>query len=82
MVIFSMDGTECEGRVRLSDKGCAVPAQAKEEECPEAEELLDPMSWQRTTWSCSYISIACVGVVLLLDPFWVKIDMLQCLLRM
>lgn len=77
-MIFSMDGTECEGGVRLRDKGRAVPAQAKEEERPEAEELLDPMSRQYTTWSCSCISIACVRVVLLLDPVWVQIDKPQC----
>ncbi|TVU01897.1 hypothetical protein EJB05_24039, partial [Eragrostis curvula] len=41
------DATECQGGIRLSDKSRAVPAEAKEEEHPEAEELLDPMSGQQ-----------------------------------
>jgi hypothetical protein len=71
MVIFSMDGTECEGRVRLGDKGRAVPTQAKEEERPEAEELLDRMSWQCTNMelllhfyclcSCCVAARPCLG---------------------
>jgi hypothetical protein len=51
-----MEGTECESGVRLGDKGRVVPAQAKEEERAEAEELLDPLSRQYTSWSCHCIS--------------------------